>query len=344
MTATHTFPLIEVSGTAYEMGYQHGAQAADLIQRYLLLTERFAGLSLEQLCQNALLFLPCLEQLSPPYVEEVRGLAAGAGISFEAALLCQARLEAAGQSDEGCSAFALTGSATLDQQPLAGQNQDLPPEYSDVAMLLHVKPTDGRPRALIFTFAGQLGYAGMNQHGVALFANALYDYRWQLGLPKYPMQRVLLEQSTVEAGIAVLNQHPLCSANNFVLADGHGHIVDVEVRPEGIALFEDAHPDRRLHTNHHLTPQFSALETNSLADSCPRLDRLQTLIQQHWGRITVDILKHILADHAHDPSGICRHGDSGMHTISGYIAEPSRGVLHVRRGHGCLGSWHRYEV
>jgi hypothetical protein len=29
------FPLLEVSGSAYEMGYQHGAQAAPLIKRYL---------------------------------------------------------------------------------------------------------------------------------------------------------------------------------------------------------------------------------------------------------------------------------------------------------------------
>ena len=36
----HTFPLIEVSGSAREMGYQHGSQAASLIQRYLLLIER----------------------------------------------------------------------------------------------------------------------------------------------------------------------------------------------------------------------------------------------------------------------------------------------------------------
>lgn len=344
MTATHTFPLVKVSGTAYEMGYQHGAQAADLIQRYLILTERLAGLSRQQLCQNALRFLPLIERLSPAYVEEVRGLAAGADISFEEALLCQARLEAAAMSDEGCSAFALTGKATLDHQPLAGQNQDLQPEYSDVAILLHLKPTDGQPRKLIFTFAGQLGYAGMNQFGVSLFANALYDYQWQMGLPKYPMQRMILEQRTVEAGIALLGQHKLCSASNFVLADGQGHIADVEVRPEGIAVFEDVHPDRRLHTNHHVSDKFAALETNSLPDSCPRLDRLQLLIQQQWGHITVDMLKHILADHEGDPAGICRHGDSGMHTISGYIAEPARGVLHVRRGHGCLGSWQSYEV
>lgn len=33
-----------------------------------------------------------------------------------------------------------------------------------------------------------------------------------------------------------------------------------------------------------------------------------------------------------------------MHTISGYIAEPAKGLLHIRRGHGCLGTWQAYSV
>jgi len=33
-----------------------------------------------------------------------------------------------------------------------------------------------------------------------------------------------------------------------------------------------------------------------------------------------------------------------MHSTSGHIAEPQRGVMHVRRGHGCLGSWETYTV
>ena len=67
-------------------------------------------------------------------------------------------------------------------------------------------------------------------------------------------------------------------------------------------------------------------------------------MQEQWGRITVDVMKEILADHAGDPAGICRHGAENMHSISGYIAEPTAGVLHVRRGHGCLGSWTAYPI
>jgi isopenicillin-N N-acyltransferase like protein len=341
----HKFPLIEVSGDAYEMGYQHGAQASDLVRKYLLWIERITGKPRDLLCRNAMTFLPMIEALSPALVAEVRGLADGAGIDFEEAVLCQARAEAGQVREGGCTAFALTGDATADGNPLAGQNQDLEPEYADVAILLHVKPTDGRPRALIFTFAGQLGYSGMNAHGLAHFANALYDFQWQPGgLPHYPLKRVMLEKRTVEECVELLKTHRTCSAANAVLCDGQGQIGDIEVRPEGIAIFEDESADCRLHANHYLTPQFAPYETNSLADSCSRLERMRVLIEQQWGNITVETMKTILADHHGDPGAICRHGAERMHSISGYIAEPAAGLLHVRRGHGCLGTWQAYEV
>jgi isopenicillin-N N-acyltransferase-like protein len=158
------------------------------------------------------------------------------------------------------------------------------------------------------------------------------------------MQRTILEQPNVAQAVALLQQHRLCSANNLVLADAGGHLADIEIRPEGVAEYTDTHPDRRVHTNHYVTTPFAPFETNSLADSCPRLDRLNQLIHEQWGQITVEALKTMLADHANDPGGICRHGAAGFHTVSGYIAEPAEGVLHVRRGHGCLGTWHAYTV
>ncbi len=342
--ASHEFPLIEVSGTSYEMGYQHGAQAAPLVRRYLTWVEKLTGRPLDVLCRSAMSFLPMIEALSPRLVEEIKGLAEGADISLEEAVLCQARAEAARVGEGACTAFALSRSGTADGQPLAGQNQDLEPEFADVAVLLRVRPSDGRPRALLFTFAGQIGYSGMNEHGLAHFANALYGFQWRPGLPHYPIKRVMLEQRTVGQCIALLRRHRTCSAQNVVMCDGDGGIADVEVRPDGIAEFEDDRADWRVHTNNYVTSDFVPYEDDTLPDSCVRLDRMRALISQRWGQITADTMKGLLADHEGDPAGICRHGAASLHSISGYVAEPSQRVLHVRRGHGCLGTWTAYEV
>ncbi len=336
--------MIEVAGSAYEMGYQHGVAAGELVQRYLVWIERLTGKLRDALADSAMAFLPHIEALSPPMVQEIHGLADGAQISFEEAVLCQVRAETTGVGEGGCTAFALVGEATEDGLPLAGQNQDLEPEYSDVAILLRVRPNDGRPRALMFTFAGQLGYSGMNEHGVATFTNALYNFESRPGLPHYPLKRVMLEQRTVNQCIDVLRTHPACTARNIVMADGEGSIADVEVRPNRIVLFTDDRDCWRIHTNHYIATEFQKFEDGTLPDSPCRLDRMRDLIGQHWGRITVEHLKSFLSDHEGDPAGICRHGADGMYSISGYVAEPAKGVLHVRRGHGCLGSWHAYAV
>ena len=89
------FPLVEVCGSSYEMGYQHGAQVAGLVRRYIGWIEQADWPAADVLSRNALAFLPILQAFSPAFVEEVRGLADGAGISFEQALLCQVRGEAA---------------------------------------------------------------------------------------------------------------------------------------------------------------------------------------------------------------------------------------------------------
>jgi isopenicillin-N N-acyltransferase-like protein len=289
-------------------------------------------------------FLPTLKVFSPALVEEVRGLADGAGISFEEAVLCQVRAEAARVLDGGCTAFAVTKSATTNGKTLTGQNQDLDPEYADVAVLLHTKPTDGRPRALQFTFAGQLGYAGMNEHGLAHFTNALYGCSWRPGLTHYMLGRVMLEKRSAAECVEILRRFRACSAFNKVIADGEGAIADVEVRPDAIATFKDDHPDWIVHTNNYVTTQFSKYEDNFLPDSPVRLARMRALIKEWWGGIDVDTMKQLLADHDSDPAGICRHGAARMHSISGYIAEPQKRLLHVRRGHGCIGTWSTYEV
>lgn len=340
---THEFPVIEVAGSARGMGRAHGEQVRPLIARYLEWIEQAARLDRDTLGRKARWFLPLIEHFSRAYIEEVRGLAEGAAIPFDHALLCQVRLEAM-RVTEGCTAFALTRTATADGQPLAGQNQDLNSDFESFGIVLRIRPDDGRPRAVFFTFAGQLGYAGMNEHGVANFANALHGQRWQPGLPFYPLRRAFLEQRTVAGCLDLAARHRTCSAANFVFCDGTGGIADVEIRHEEAVEYRGPLADARLHTNHYLIDRFTRFETDDCPDSCGRLERFTRLISDGHGRWDVAGIKRALADHDGDPAGVCRHGAGGTHSIAGYIAEPARGILHVRRGHGCTGAWTEYTV
>ena len=126
---------------------------------------------------------------------------------------------------------------------------------------------------------------GTNEHGVSHFANGLADYEWKLGLPHYPLKRTLFEQRDVAACLELVEKHHMCSAANMVFCDGDDDIADVEIRPEGIALFEDNHADKRLHTNHYITERFAPFETNGATDSAPRIQRIRQLVSERWGQL-----------------------------------------------------------
>ena len=113
----HQFPLIEVAGTPREMGRLHGEQAAALITRYLASIEKSTGKDRDELGARARAFEPFIDTLNPLLLDEVRGLAEGAAIPYEHALLCQARGEAVKAPLEGCTAFALNATATRHGQP-----------------------------------------------------------------------------------------------------------------------------------------------------------------------------------------------------------------------------------
>src|SRR5919108_3875246 len=90
------FPLIEVSGPPRERGRQYGRQAADRIalgvRHYTAQLEsaRLDGAAIGELVRE---YVPHMEGFDPAYVEEMRGIAEGAGVPFDDVALLNARTE-----------------------------------------------------------------------------------------------------------------------------------------------------------------------------------------------------------------------------------------------------------
>ena len=352
-TPTEHYPLVEVSGTPYQMGYAHGRQAADRVVRFVeMLTE---GHDRQRVLGAVRWFVPLFEKHCPHLVAEIRGLADGAAVSLEEAYLLQIRGEVLGAMDlGGCTTFAIGPDGTAAGSRLIGQNSDMGHAQEEVGIVLHAVPDRG-PRLLMWTFGGQLGYHGMNSVGVAQFANSLSGGPgWRLGLPHYPLKRRMLEQTTVDEVLAQMDAMPVSSNGNYMLTGGCARIVDVELTPEGYATID---PDERaflVHANHFLSDRFRTpdTDTEALPDSLHRQRRMTDLIATRWGHITVDDMKEFLSDHQDGPKSICRHDtdeafDRAMtvgKTVASLIAEPDAGRLHVATGNPCEGRWAAYEV
>jgi isopenicillin-N N-acyltransferase-like protein len=350
-----SYPLFEARGTQRELGRQHGEQCRDRLHAFLDYLASLLKLSRAQLQARALRFLPLFDTHCPHLVEEVRGLAEGAGVSFADALAVQIRGELGPVGDEACTTFVASARAAAAGQILIGQNSDVEPELEDLAYVLRLEPV-GKPAVLMWTFGGQIGYHGMNEAGVAHFANSLGGGpAWRFALPHYPVKRMMLEQRTVGGVLDLLRRVPVCSSGNYVLCDGPGQIVDIELTPEGFVTLTGDEDGCIVHTNHfvgaaHACPSNDAA---SVPDSFPRLQRMRTLVAGRRGQLTLEDLKRFLADHSGHPLSICRHPHDGPdhpsvsargRTTASLIAEPARRLLHVTRGNPCVNAYATYRL
>src|SRR5205814_1740060 len=115
---------------------------------------------------------------APELVEEMRGIARGAGVPFERIFLLNSLLDLSSfryldlaQSCAGCSSFAVVSEAGTGKT-LLGQTYDMPEFHQDYVTLLRLKPAQG-PRQLVVTFAGIVGACGLNEAGLGVNINYL---------------------------------------------------------------------------------------------------------------------------------------------------------------------------
>jgi isopenicillin-N N-acyltransferase-like protein len=359
------FPLVEIEGPPYQRGVQFGRACGDLIRRYPVVLRGVladearlrassaapAELDDEELARRALRFLPWFEAFAPEQLEEIRGVAAGAEVPFGLALLANVRAEVAGldRFGEGCTAVAVGRRATADGSILIGQNQDQNPAMQELVVILRVIPDEG-PRMLMATFGGLLGYGGINSAGIGYMMNALGNSVWRMGLPHYPVKRALLQQTDLAGCRRVFDRAPVGSCANNLLVDRQ-HLADVEATPDGYMVVQpDDRGDYLVHTNHFRCASLAADEKllPRLPDSTTRCDRMETLIGERAGRLTLADLKGYFADHHGHPRSICRHTDSpghgGMKSIYSVIGEPDRGRLHVSVGNPCASEYFTYDL
>ena len=333
----------------------HGQQAKDCIRGYLDYLQTSLKISRESMRKRAERFEPLFGRHCPHLLEEVVGLAEGAGIHRLDALAAQLRGELNGVSEDACTTFVVRRGQTADGGTLIGQNSDNPAELMDYAYVLRLAPESG-PRILMWTFGGMLGYHGINEHGVAHFANSLGGGpAWKLALSHYPVKRMMLEQRSLTDVRRLLRDVPVCSNGNYVLCDGLGEIADIELTSEGPCEIPDDGLGAFVHSNHYVCQPHACSENfaRSLPDSFPRLKRMQALVRGRLGQLTVDDLKNILSDHDGHPTGICRHPHDGPdnpvlpssgRTVASIIAEPDRGCLHVARGNPCEAAFATYQL
>jgi hypothetical protein len=204
--------ILHVSGTHYEMGYQHGFLLQEKVQQ-----------NIRAFLHYAESYLPLNEflgfwNISKPYVpleyiEEMQGIADGANISFNDIVTAIMAIEYA---DHGCYGIAAWGIATIDGRLYHARSFDLPStiqdpvsgKYAHENTVLVVRNPDNASASLSPAVAGSFHTGGgMNSHGVSLGIQICWskDQTFEGNPYHFRVQEVLDTAMTAEQALEILN-------------------------------------------------------------------------------------------------------------------------------------------
>lgn len=342
---SRTFPFHRFAGSHREIGQQYGESCRDLIAQHRdLALERLyrkSELGYEEITERTLWYRPYVEQVAPFFMDEIAGLAEGAGISEAEAWLLQLRAEVAivekDEAGDECTSFAIEPSATSDGIGLVGQNADLPPFYRDIAIVAEMQ-FDRIPNILMVLPAGQLSYLGINDAGMGVSANFLTCDGWRVGVPRYFYSRLALTQKTVEDAASLIEGLHRASSRNLIMIDGHGNALDLENTPTAHARLQ---PENGIiaHANNYQAPELKHAERSKgigLENSRGRVASMRAMLDARHGTLNADVMKEVLTDRTDVRACVNRHeGDIpelDSMTFASMIMQPSIGQLDIAVG------------
>jgi isopenicillin-N N-acyltransferase-like protein len=343
-------PLIDTGGTPYEIGYDVGKTVRDQIQTAAASSRaEFARAGDARVADRISEFVAATEQSAPELIEEMRGMAEGSGVSFVELFVMNASAElhqTAGRFEE-CTVVGITEHGTADGNVLLAHNEDATAGWGDLAYIIRAKPNDA-PEFAAFTYAGLLLHQGVNSAGLGSVGNALYARDAKVGIPKLLLYRRAIAQSAIEQAIRAVSTTDRAYGNNHLLATADGDIYDVEVTGTAWALL---HAGNRFlaHANHLVDPCRVHLDREEdLLNSRLRMHRVERLVDEQFGDITVDSLKVIMADHANYPRSICKHhhpeSDLDYGTIGSVVIDVTNRTLWACSGNPCRGEWREVRL
>jgi isopenicillin-N N-acyltransferase-like protein len=357
-----TYPHVRVEGGPRERGRAYGEEARERvrlsIEAYAGVFEHYAGWSWQRVIEEARAFEGPIAAFGERYLEEIRGIAEGAGLRFEDLLALNVRtevmfsakarmaIEDAGLRLDGCSAFAVLPEASANGTTLIGQNWDWLLHSFDTVVVLEARQDEG-PDFVTVVEAGLLAKTGLNSSGIGLTTNALATEadRGIPGVPYHVALRAILDAENLSDALAVLQRRPRSSSANYLVAHEDGIAVDVEAAPGDFSRLFLLFPERGvlLHTNHFCSPAFDGKDVGLwvIPDSPFRLERVKTAVAAAGPPLSPETFTELLADHANYPSSVCCHPDERHHplergaTVASVVMELDSRRLLIADGHPC---------
>ena len=301
----------------------------------------------------------------PAYLDEIRGIAEGAGLDPGDVLAINVRTEvmfaakarqAAGQqrAPDGCTAFAVVPAPGAGGSTLIGQNWDWLPHTSETVVVLEARQDEG-PDFVTVVEAGLLAKTGMNSSGLGLVTNALVTAAdtGAPGIPYHLALRAILDCETVSDALAALQSAsarppPTTSSPTATAAWWTW-------RPRPVTSASCSCCSRATGwcctATTSCRPGSAARDVSVwvMPDSPLRLQRIRAGLGGSDGLPTLDTFRALLADHANYPSGLCCHPDPRMDpydqgaTVASVLMDLGTRQMYLADGNPCTAPYRQLD-
>jgi len=305
--------IVHLSGTPYEMGFQHGKLLENeikvLLNYFFVIKGKVFGRTPEEVARGAGIMKG---HIPDRYMEEMKGIADGAGVDFKKVVYTNVFLDVVSAAWVNalpqCSNFAMFPEITKDSNVIHGRNLDWSKDenLSKANTVFIYTPKDGVPHISMSwpSMAGTL--TGMNSEQITMGEMTSVSSEATLdAMPIMIQLRMLLEKSkNLDDAFNILADNPRTTGYNVLVTDGKaGSGFIAEMTADNIMRIDPV-DGFLVHTNHFVLPKMIEGQKKYIYlymkgkkdDSFYRYERLTQLIQGHAGEVTAQDAIEFLGD------------------------------------------------
>ena len=351
-------PLIDLNGSHYQMGCQYGEACRDQVRHSVenaraLLDDAFETLQLtwEAALIQSRKYIPFAEERFPQYVEELHGIASGAGVEFDHVAMVNA-MEAVTTDAlhlTKCTSLAVAQERSANGHVLVAHNEDWLPEDEPDLVIVRAHPDD-EPPFIAMTYGSLLPTIGFNADGIAQCCDSVYPGDSRIGSPRVIVSRAVLSARTPGEAVRCTLSPQRAAGYNHLIVHESGEMYNVEVSARRFAVLPGEN-GLIAHTNHYLNPLMMEIESEPDELVATRVRyfralRLLNLTPQH----SLETLQVIQRDHVNRPDSICNHAVHEIDpmdrekTITALLFDLTERRLLACWGNPCENQYHEYSL
>ncbi len=304
--------LIELKGSPYEIGFQHGRIFKERIKEWVPRYCRFEGWSAVQLESVQRRSEIYMMSFFPDLLEEMRGIAAGAEMKYEDLFLVN-MFPSFPYLTPSCTCIAFKAT---DLGPMLGHNGDggvgEPPT---ILRRTQLTSSDGYSSLTASVWVGTVWGIGMNEHGFCLVCSSAHpvDTENRDGICIWILLKGVLQhcRNVTEAIELMSNCRIVGKGATVLVVDASGDAAVVEIAPhKAVTLRTES--NAIWCTNHYTSGEIEYRdEPEYIANSMGRYQKLTELSETGGFEFSLEGMKRVLTDHD-QPGAICQHKDRGQ--------------------------------